>query len=233
VSDTHLSAKDFMAELAAKRTGPTPTKYGNSLRADETDEFIGVPMGKIFALAKSYTAMPLQEIEMLLESPTHEHRVGAVSIMDFQARKPLTDEQREALFKLYIRRHDRINSWDLVDRSAIRVIGGYLADKPRDILYKLARSKHAYERRTAIVSTLALSMHGDTKDTFAVAELLLHDNDKLVQRAVAWALRTAGRPDLLAFLDKHAATMPRLMLAGAIEKLDPEQRKHYRVIARA
>ncbi len=122
-------------------------------------------MGQVFALAKEFMAMPLDEVEKMLESPIHEMRVGAVSIMDFQARNRKTDEKRrKELFDLYIRRHDRINTWDLVDRSAPYVVGGYLFDKPRRILYKLARSRRMPERRTAIVSTLYFIGKGDVEE---------------------------------------------------------------------
>jgi hypothetical protein len=115
---------------------------------------LGVRIGKVFPVAKRFSGMPLAEIEKLLDSAYYEVRMGAVSIMDFQARsRRTTAEQRKALFDLYLRRHDRINNWDLVDRAAPHVIGGYLADKPRDALYRLARSADPWERRTAIVST--------------------------------------------------------------------------------
>ncbi|HEV2403790.1 MAG TPA: DNA alkylation repair protein [Candidatus Saccharimonadales bacterium] len=226
----NLTARQFITELNVYRPSSSPVDYHGSLEADETDQFIGVRMGKIFAVAKSYTDMPLKEVEILLESPVHEYRVGAVSIMDFRARKKLTDDQRKALFDLYIRRHDRINSWDLVDRSAIHVLGGYLIDKPRDILYRLARSPHPYERRSSVVTTIYFSKRGDTGDAFGIAEILLDEKDELVRRAVGWALRTAGGKELLTFLDKHAPAMPRLMLTVAIEKLTPSQRKHYRAL---
>src|SRR5688500_6697314 len=105
-------------------------------------------MGQIFALAKELIDMRPNELEQLLESPIHKVRTGAVSLMDWQARsKKTTEKRRKELFDLYIKRHDRINDWDLVDRSAPYVIGGYLSDKPRDILYKLARSNSPWERR--------------------------------------------------------------------------------------
>ena len=92
---------------------------------------MGVRMGQVFALAKEFMDMPPNEIEKLLESPIYEVRVGGVSIMDWQARsKKIPAERKKELFDLYIRRHDRINSWDLVDRSAPYVVGGYLFDKP-------------------------------------------------------------------------------------------------------
>jgi 3-methyladenine DNA glycosylase AlkD len=175
--------------------------------------------------------MPLDEVEKLLETPVHEVRVGAVSIMDFQARRRKTPEsRRKELFDLYIRRHDRINSWDLVDRSAPYVIGSYLIDKPRDILYKLARSKDTWERRTAIVSTGYFIRQGDVADTFKIAEMLLEDREDLIHKAAGWMLREAGKHDrqeLIRFLDKFAATMPRVTLRYAVEHFDKAERQHY------
>src|SRR5262249_35610427 len=147
----------------------------------EGDEFAGVRMGEVFALAKKFAAMKPAEIEKLLESPIHEARVGAVSIMDFQARDRKTvSERRKELFDLYLRRHDRINNWDLVDRSAPYVVGGYLADKPRKVLYRLARSKNVWERRTAIVSTYYFIRQGEIDDTFRLAEMLVKDRHDLI-----------------------------------------------------
>jgi len=197
----------------------------------EGDKFIGVRMGHVFELAKEFIEMPPAEIEKLLESPIHEARAGAVSVMDFQARSKKTSESRKKeLFDLYIKRHDRINNWDLVDRSAIYVIGAYLFDKPRDILYKLARSKNIWERRTAIVSTAYFLKQRDRSDTFRIAELLLKDKEDLIHKAFGGWIRQAGKGDkqmLLSFLDKYAATMPRTALRYAIEHLDKKQREQY------
>jgi 3-methyladenine DNA glycosylase AlkD len=191
----------------------------------------GIAMGKIFALAKEFVDMPPMEIEKLLESARHEMRVGAVSIMDWKVRARKTSEaERKALFDLYIRRHDRIDTWDLVDRSAPYVVGGYLASKPRKILYKLARSANPHERRTAIVSTYFFIRQDDLDDTFAIAEILVNDKEEVVQKAVGSWVREAGKRDpqrLLKFLDKNAATMPRTILRYAIEKLTKVQREHY------
>lgn len=188
-------------------------------------------MGQIFALAKEHLDMPLAEIRKLLASPNHLVRVGAVSIMDFQARSRKTSENgRRGLFELYIAEHDQIDTWDLVDRSAIWVVGEYLRDKPRDVLDELARSDRPMERRTAILSTFAFIRHGDLEDAYRIAELLVGDEEDLVHKAVGWMLREAGKrdePRLRAFLDEHAATMPRVMLRYAIEKLDPSLRASY------
>ena len=188
-------------------------------------------MGQVFALAKEFMNMELDEVEIMLESPIHEMRVGAVSIMDFQARsKKTTHERKRELFDLYIRRHDRINTWDLVDRSAIYVVGSYLFDKPRKVLYKLAKSKKMPERRTAIVSTLYFIGKGDVEDAFKLAEIILFDKEDLIHKANGWALRFAGDKDkkrLLKFLDEYAASMPRVTLRYATEHFEKKQRDHY------
>lgn len=230
------SAKTFVKKLEALRAPEERKKLQRYFKSGEGeygagDEFMGVRMGHIFALAKEFMEMPPREIEKLLESPIHEVRVGAVSIMDWQARSNKTSAQRrKELFELYIRRHDRINNWDLVDRSAPHVVGGYLFDKPRAILYKLARSKNMWERRTAIVSTFYFIRKGEIDDTFKIAELLRDDKEDLIHKAAGGWLREAGkrdRPRLLAFLDKYAASLPRTFLRYAIEHLDKKQREHY------
>ena len=191
------------------------------------NKFLGVSIGKIFPVAKQFVEMPLTDIERLLDNPHYEVRMGAVSIMDFQARnKKITPEERKALYDLYLRRHDRINNWDLVDRAAPYVVGGYLADKPRAVLYKLARSKNPWERRTAIVSTYYFIRSGDVNDTFGVAAILVKDKHELVQKAVGSWIREAGKRDqkqLLSFLEKHSRSMPRTMLRYAVEELPPAQ----------
>lgn len=230
VGSAKINAEQFIKRLKAYRS-PEAAKSHSHLAADEDDKIMGVRMGQVFALAKEFMDMPPNEIEKLLESPIHEVRVGGVSIMDWQARSKKTPEsRRKELYSLYIRRHDRINNWDLVDRSAPYVVGGYLADKPRAVLYKLARSKNMWERRTAIVSTYYFVRQGDVDDTFGIAEILVNDDQDLINKAVGGWLREAGKKDrkrLLSFLDRHAATMPRVALRYAIEHLDKKQRDHY------
>ncbi len=200
------------------------------------DDLSGVGMGQIFRLARECMDMSPAEIECLLESPIHAVRVGAVSIMDWQARNKKTpDDRRRTLFDLYVRRHDRIDTWDLVDRSAIYVVGEYLTDKPREILYELAASASPMERRTAILSTYAFIRRGEVDDTFKLAELLVDDPEDAVHKAVGWMLREAGKRDPArhaAFLDTHAATMPRVRLRYAIEMLDKGQRYRYLAMKR-
>lgn len=219
----HVAPAQLRKTLRYFRTGAGD--YG------EDDVFVGVRMGQVFALARTFMDMSPVEIEKLLESPIHEVRVGAVSIMDAQARSRKTDaRRRKALYALYMRRHDRINSWDLVDRSAPYVVGGYLWDKPRVPLYRLARSRDIWKRRTAIVSTYYFIRQDDVMDTFRIAEILVHDSEDLIQKAVGGWIREAGKrdaPRLLAFLETYAATMPRVALRYAIEKLDRRKRDYF------
>jgi 3-methyladenine DNA glycosylase AlkD len=235
-NDNNLNAKEFLKRLKAHRSPEELKKIQRYFKSgegeySERDKFIGVRMGEVFALAKEFIEMPLDEIEKLLDSPIHEARAGALSIMGKQARSKKTSaEHLKKLFDLYIRRHDRVNNWDLVDLGALYVVGIYLIDKPRDILYKLARSKNIWERRTAIVGTGQLIRQGDVDDTFKIAELLLRDDQDLIHKGMGWMLRAAGGSDpkkLLAFLDKHAAAMPRTALRYSIEHLDKKQRAHY------
>jgi 3-methyladenine DNA glycosylase AlkD len=190
-----------------------------------------IPMGQIFQLAKDFVSASLEDIEALLDSSSHPRRVAAVSIMDFQARRKATPNGgRRELYELYLRRHDRIDSWDLVDRAAPHVVGGYLWDKSREPLYLLAASPHWYERRTSIVSTWFFIRRGDLDDTFRIGQILANDPHDLVQKAVGGWIREAGKRDeqrLRDYLDRNAATMPRTALRYAIEHLPPEVRDHY------
>jgi 3-methyladenine DNA glycosylase AlkD len=205
------------------KTGPG--EYG------EGDVFIGGRRGPLTELSKQYLGMPVEELELLLGNQIHEARAAALTIMAQEARKKRTTEgRRRELFELYLQRHDGINNWDLVDSAAPYVVGGYLLDRPREILYQLARSEDLWERRTAMVSTGYFIREGQLDDTFAIAELLLGDRHDLIHKATGWMLREAGKVDrgrLRAFLDAHAATMPRTALRYAIEKFPPAERAHY------
>jgi hypothetical protein len=188
-------------------------------------------MGQLFALAKDFIGASPEQIEVLLDRPDHPPRVVAVSVMDFQARRNTTpDSRRRDLYQLYLGRHDRIDTWDLVDRAAPQVVGGYLWDKSREPLYQLAASPHWFERRSSIVSTWFFIRRGDLDDTFCIAQILANDPHDLVQKAVGGWIREAGKRDeqrLRDYLDRNAATMPRTALRYAVEHLLSEVRDHY------
>ncbi len=227
-----FTAHKFLEELSTLQTD-TEIKNVQRFFRDEGSEnkLMGIRMANLFALAKKFAGMSINEIERLLENEYYEARMGAVCIMDFQARdKKTSPERKKELFDLYISKHKFINNWDMVDRSAPYVVGGYLFDKPREILYKLAKSENVWERRTAIVATYYFIRQNDVEDTFKIAELLVNDEHDLVQKAVGSWIREAGKRDeerLLDFLDRFSATMPRVMLRYAIEKLDKETREGY------
>ena len=232
---TTLSAQAFKTALAALQSDAEKEKYKRYFKTGvgdygEGDVFMGVRMGHVFDTAKQFVGMEPAEIEILLESDIHEHRAGAVSVMAKQYRsKATTPERRQELYDLYLRRHDRINNWDLVDLGAWNVVGEHLVDRPRDILYQLARSPILWERRTAMLATFAFIRRKQFDDALAIAEILIEDPNDLVQKACGWMLRAIGAdtPDLSAFLDRHAATMPRTTLRAALENFDAESRAKY------
>lgn len=230
------SAAAFIAALRANQSDAELAKIGRYFKSGagdygEGDRFIGVRMGTVFELAKQFVAMPPDEIETLLESDIHEARAGAVSIMAKQyALRTTTADRRGALAALYVRRHDRINNWDLVDLGAPQVLGAWLLDKDRDVLYRMARSDNLWERRSAMFATFAFIKKRQFDDVMAIAELLVDDPHDLIHKVVGGMLRAVAmhdRPRAEAFLERHAATMPRTMLRYAIEHFSPAERAEW------
>ncbi|CAD0224089.1 DNA alkylation repair protein [Chryseobacterium sp. JV274] len=233
-----MTAQEFIQTLSLFRNEKELDKVEKFFKGnDGITKSFGVKFGDVFTMAKEFSAMPLDEVNKLLDSDFYEVRMGAVSIMDFQARnKKTTEDQKKDLFDLYLNRHDRLNNWDFVDRAARNIIGEYLFDKPRDILYKLACSDSPWERRTAIVSTHAFIRKNDVKDTFALAEILIHDPNELVNKAVGSWIREAGKKDqekLHDFLTTYAKTMSAVTFSYATEKLDPVSKLHYKGLRKA
>ena len=231
-----LTAKQFIERLKALQSDQELKKIQRYFKTGEGqyghgDKFLGVKMGQLFALAKEFEGIGIKEIEKLLENPIHEARAGAISIMDKESRtKRITGDRLKDFFELYMRRHDRVNNWDLVDLGCLHMTGSFLYDKPRRILYKLAKSKTTWERRTAILSTCYFIRQGDLDDTFALAEIMVHDKEDLVHKAIGWMLRFAGTRDrkrLIAFLDKYAETMPRTLLRYSIEHFNKKEKEYY------
>jgi 3-methyladenine DNA glycosylase AlkD len=233
MAPTHRQFVAALKELADPAAVPGVARFvrDDTRSGTKRSKVLGVSPGDVFPVAKRFAELPLGDVERLLESAYYEVRLGAVAIMDFQARARRTSNaHREALYELYLRRHDRIDNWDLVDRAAPHVVGGWLADKPRDVLYELARSASPNERRTAIVATWFFIRADDVDDTFRIAEVLVGDEHDLVQKAVGSWLREAGKrdqPQLVRFLRAHAPTMPRTMLRYATEKLPAATRAKF------
>ncbi|MDR6843413.1 DNA alkylation repair protein [Flavobacterium granuli] len=231
-SETDLTASRFIEKLSQFKSDEELGKVKKYFKGnDNKTKAFGVKFGDIFKTAEDFTQMPLAEIDILLDSDFYEIRMGAVSIMDFQAKhKKTTTERKKELFEFYLKRHDRLNNWDFVDRGAYNIIGEYLLDKPREILYQLANLGNIWERRTSIVSTYAFIKKGQIDDTFKIAEILLNDKEELINKAVGSWIREAGKKDktkLIDFLNRFAPTMPRVTLRYAIEKLDKQEKDFY------
>jgi 3-methyladenine DNA glycosylase AlkD len=221
-------AAALIAALEGMATAEERQKYTRYFAPDPDAPFIGVRMGAVFELAKTALDLPGDELEALLEQPVHEVRALACSIMGKSAARPKTDgSRRTELYELYLRRHDRIDQWDLVDLAARDVVGLYLLERDRSPLARLAASGFWPERRTALVATFAFLKRAEVDDAFALAEALAEDPEPLVQKALGWVLRAAGdidRDRLTSFVERHAATMPRVALRAAIEHYSKAER---------
>lgn len=198
------------------------------------DEAIGIRMPDLFDIAKAATAMPLDDVETLFHSPLYEVRMGALSIMDFKAKAARTGElERQRMYDLYLGHHDRITTWDMVDRAAPSVVGGYLTGRTCHPLLDLAAAEEPLRRRTAITAPLWFVRRGGETDlahVFVLAAALVTDPDPVVTKAVGTALKHAGARDpraVVDFLDRYADLMPRNVLRSAVDKLDEQDRNRY------
>jgi 3-methyladenine DNA glycosylase AlkD len=190
-----LTAEAVRAALEAAASVDERVKI-NKRMTDDATEVIGVRMGTVFDIAKANERMPLREVDRLFDSDVYEVRVVAVSILDFKARaRGLTDSGRKEMYDLWMRRLDRIDTWDCIDRSAPRVVGWYLLDKPRDVLFDLAHSPDWWRRRAAITAAFWIIRSHDLDDPLALCEILAADPEHLVQTNVGVALREIGRVD--------------------------------------
>ena len=197
----------------------------------EGDVFIGCTVPEQRQVAKQFKALSLIEADKLLTSKIHEERLTALLILVNQFENATDANTRARIFRLYMKRIRFINNWDLVDGSAEYIVGGWLADKDRSLLDKLARSKHLWSRRIAMLATFHYIKQGEEADALRIAATLLDDDHDLIHKAVGWMLREIGKrvseKPLRAFLKQHAATMPRTMLRYAIERLPPAERANW------
>ena len=192
----------------------------------EGDRFLGVTVPNVRAIAKQHKDIALAEIQELIQSEWHEVRLCALIIMVEKSKKK-DEALRKELFDLYLSQTKRINNWDLVDLSCRFIIGEYLLDKSRDILYQLAQSPLLWDNRITIVSTYAFIRKGQLEDTYALSDLMMHHPHDLMHKAIGWMLREAGKRDskrLYDYVMNHRADMPHTMLRYAIEKFSPKER---------
>lgn len=195
----------------------------------EGDQFWGITVPNNRLVAKKYVAQcTLEDFSELLQNPIHEVRLCALLMMVYRFESKKLPDIKKELYKLYISHTACINNWDLVDTSAPAIVGGWLEDKNRDLLYKWAKKGNLWEQRIAIVATLYYIRKGQLEDTVAICKLLLNHQHDLIHKATGWMLREAGkknRDTLIYFLAEHHAEMPRTMLRYSIEKLSPDVRQ--------
>jgi len=197
----------------------------------EGDIFIGLTMPDARKIAKRYIHLPIKEVEHLLHSKIHEHRMVALVIWTYQFEKA-DNKTQEKIYKAYLKNTKWINNWDLVDVTTPGIVGMFLLDKDRKILYDLAKSKNLWEKRIAILATFAfINKNKESKDTLKIAEILLDDEHDLIHKGVGWMLREVGKrvsqQKEEEFLRKHYKKMPRTMLRYAIERFDEKKRQFY------
>ncbi len=195
----------------------------------ENDIFLGVKVPEMRKIATKYYSLPFKDLEKLLNDKIHEYRFIALIILSENFKKE-DEKRKKEIFNFYLKNIQTIDNWDLVDLSAPKIVGAYLGNKDKRILYKLARSKNFWERRIAIVSTFSFIRNNDFFDTLTISELLIDDEEDLIHKAVGWMLRELGKKDktvLILFLNKFANKMPRTMLRYSIEKFSKAERKKY------
>jgi len=235
---TAAQAKKALQAFADSDRALHARRYFKTARGEyaEGDRFIGVNVPDTRKVARQFKDLPLSEIEKLLHSNIHEHRLLALIILvsQFQQTVRIADQQKQAtIFNFYLQHYTHINHWDLVDASCRDIVGGYLLDKPgkpRQLLYDWAKSDHLWKKRIAIIATAPFIRAGRFQETLDIATILMNDPHDLIHKASGWMLRELGNRDqqlLLNFLDQHSASMPRTMLRYAIEKLPQKLRQHY------
>jgi 3-methyladenine DNA glycosylase AlkD len=193
----------------------------------EGDIFLGVMVPFTREVVKKFQGLPFSDVIKLLRSKIHEERLLALFILVGQFNKA-DNQAKERIYKAYLANTKFVNNWDLVDLSAPQIVGGFLIDQDRQVLYKLAKSPLLWERRIAVLATFAFIKSGDFDDVFAIAKLLLGDKEDLIHKACGWMLREAGKRDVAAeekFLRKHCKVMPRTMLRYAIERFPQAKRR--------
>lgn len=195
----------------------------------EGDVFLGITVPEQRKLVLKYRDLDLNDLQRLLDSKIHEHRLTALLIL-VEKHKRAKDEEKREIVDFYLKNTRNINNWDLVDLSSPHILGEYLLHRNRSILYKLAVSDNLWERRIAILATFWFIRDDDFGDAINIAEKLLTDKQDLIHKALGWMLREAGKRDekvLEKFLDKHAGRMSRTCLRYAIEKMSEAKRKYY------
>jgi len=195
----------------------------------EGDVFLGIPVPKQRKVAKKYVGLSFDDHLELLRSKIHEFRLTALLILVLKYGKA-DDSEKEIIYNFYLKNSNFVNNWDLVDLTAPKIVGDYLVNRDRSILFELVKSDSLWERRIAVLATFCFIKNNDFDDAFSISKVLIQDRHDLIHKAVGWMLREIGKRDqesLEDFLMKYHKQMPRTMLRYAIEKFEEEKRKYY------
>ena len=201
----------------------------------EGDVFIGISNPDLRSICKNYYSLSLDELQVLLDSPIHEYRFAALIILVAQMKKA-KGEARQSIYEFYLDNTYTINNWDLVDVSARDIVGAYLFDKDRSILYDMARTDHLWTQRIAIIATSYFINKKQYLDTLKISEILLSHKHDLIHKAVGWMLREVWKKEVSAtgeatqvedFLERYITRFPRTALRYAIEKMTEERKKYF------
>ncbi len=196
----------------------------------EGDVFIGISNPDLRKICKKHKNLSFDELQNLLNDPIHEFRMAALLILVEKMKKAQAAEVEE-IFHFYIKNTDRINNWDLVDCSARDIVGAYLFDKNRSILYDMANTEHLWTQRIAVVATAYFINKKDFYDILKLSKVLIAHSHDLIHKAIGWMLREAwkkgGDKQVEEYLEQNITEIPRTTLRYAIEKMDEEHRKYF------
>ncbi len=204
----------------------------------EGDIFLGIKIPVLRQVSKEFKDLELNNVEKLLHSKIHEHRLTAVFILVLQYNLAIKDGdtgRAKQIYNFYLKNAQQVNNWDLVDLSAPNIVGHYLLTNDRRILYKLAKSKNLWENRIAMLATFAFIKRGDFEDVFKLAKIYLSHKHDLMHKAVGWMLREVGKRNmslLKKFINKHYFDISRTTLRYAIERFPEVERKKYLNLAK-
>ena len=195
----------------------------------EGDIFLGVTVLEQRKIAKRYVDLDLKDIKELLSNKVHEYRLTGFLILIYKFEKA-DEKEKKGIVDFYLKNIKSANNWDLIDCVAEKILGSYLINKDKEILYELAKTDNLWKKRIAIISTFEFIKNDQFEDTLKISEILLNDEHDLIHKAVGWMLREVGKRDIEieeAFLKKYYKTMPRTMLRYAIEKFDGKKKEFY------
>jgi 3-methyladenine DNA glycosylase AlkD len=229
-----IRAKDLEKVLKGHRNKEKAKKlatYFKTAKSEyaEGDIFWGISVLEQRKIVENFKDLPLINLQELLNSEIHEKRFSALLILVDKYKKGGLEDKKK-IVHFYLKNVKNINNWDLVDVSAHYILGDYLWDKDRGVIYELAKSDLLWSRRIAVVSTFSFIKKDDFQDILKLSVMLLNDPHHLIHKSLGWMLRELGKRDrgvLEEFLSKYKNRMPRVMLRYAIEKFPESRRKNF------